>query len=76
VPGVPQLGADVTIHQGAKVLGGVRLGDGVVISANAVVTKDVPAGVVIQSPIPRVRRSDEGGVPGGSAATPPGEPEG
>lgn len=59
VPGVPRLGADVTIHAGAKVLGGVTLGDGVVVSANAVVTKDVPAGVVIQSPIPRVRRSGE-----------------
>ena len=68
IPGVPRLGADVTLHPGAKVLGGVTLGDGVVVGANAVVTKDVPAGVVIQSPIPRVRRA-------GDAGPAEGEPE-
>ncbi len=54
VPGVPKLGANVTLMPGAKVLGGVTLGDGVVVGANAVVTKDVPAGFEIRSPVPRV----------------------
>ncbi len=50
IPGVPKLGDDVCLMPGARVLGGVKIGDGVVIGANAVVTKDVPAGVVIASP--------------------------
>lgn len=40
----PVLGADVMIGAGAKVLGGVRLGDHCRIGANAVVLEDVPAG--------------------------------
>lgn len=42
--GVPQFGNDVYIGAGAKVLGGVTVGDGAVIGANAVVIADVPAG--------------------------------
>ena len=38
----PTLGEDVTIYAGAAVLGGVRLGDGVSVGANAVVICDVP----------------------------------
>jgi serine O-acetyltransferase len=40
----PVLGDDVFIGAGAKVLGTVRVGNGVKIGANAVVTKDVPDG--------------------------------
>lgn len=39
----PTIGKNVTICAGAKVLGGVTVGDGAVIGANAVVLSDVPA---------------------------------
>ncbi|GAB3330802.1 serine O-acetyltransferase [Marilutibacter aestuarii] len=39
----PRIGDDVYIGTGAKVIGDVSIGDGVVIGANTVVTKDVPA---------------------------------
>ncbi len=42
----PQIGNDVVIAAGAKVLGPVNLGDGAVIGANAVVLSDVPAGAL------------------------------
>jgi len=42
--GWPTIGDDVFIGVGAKILGGVHIGDGAKIGANAVVVKDVPAG--------------------------------
>ena len=42
----PTIGNHVTIYPGAKVIGDITVGDGAVIGANAVVTKDVPAGCV------------------------------
>jgi serine O-acetyltransferase len=44
LPGVPRLGAHVFVGAGAKILGGVTIGDYAVIGANAVVITDVPAG--------------------------------
>jgi serine O-acetyltransferase len=44
--GVPAFGDDVYIGAGAKVLGGIQVGDGASIGANAVVVRDVPAGAV------------------------------
>jgi len=41
--GWPEVGNDVYIGTGAKVIGGGTVGDGVVIGANPGVTKDVPA---------------------------------
>lgn len=41
------IGRGVWIGRGAAVLAGVRIGDGAVIAANAVVTRDVPAGAVV-----------------------------
>lgn len=38
----PSLGNEVYIGAGAKVIGNICIGDGVVIGANTVVTKDVP----------------------------------
>lgn len=40
--GVPDIGDDVYIGVGAKVLGGIRVGNNVSIGANAVVVKDIP----------------------------------
>jgi serine O-acetyltransferase len=42
-PGTPKLGGHVDVGAGAKVLGGVTIGDHAVIGANAVVISDVPA---------------------------------
>lgn len=41
----PVLGDDVFVGAGAKILGGVTIGSGVKIGANAVVTKDLPDNV-------------------------------
>jgi len=43
----PQVEDGVYIGAGAKILGGVRIGRGATIGANAVVTKDVPAGATV-----------------------------
>ncbi|MCW2782065.1 MAG: hypothetical protein JWR35_2514 [Marmoricola sp.] len=43
-PGIPVIGNGVLIGVGAKILGPVNIGDGARIGANAVVTRDVPAG--------------------------------
>jgi serine O-acetyltransferase len=43
----PVIEDDVFIGAGAKVVGGVRLGRGARIGANAVVTRDVPAGATV-----------------------------
>ncbi|WP_319609277.1 serine O-acetyltransferase [Oceaniferula marina] len=43
----PNIGDRVYIGAGAKILGGISIGEGASIGANAVVTKDVPAGVTV-----------------------------
>lgn len=43
----PVIEDDVYIGAGAKVLGNVRIGRNAVIGANAVVTRDVPAGATV-----------------------------
>jgi serine O-acetyltransferase len=40
----PVLGQRVNVGAGAKLLGGIRVGDDASIGANSVVLKDVPAG--------------------------------
>ena len=42
-PCAPQFGDHVDIGAGAKVLGNIRIGDNVLIGANAVVITDVPS---------------------------------
>ena len=41
--GCPVIGNDVTIFAGAKVYGGIIIGDDVVIGANCVVNKNIPS---------------------------------
>lgn len=56
--GVPVLGGHVDIGAGAKVLGGVHLGDHCLIGANAVVLDDVPTGATaVGVPARVVRRA-------------------
>jgi serine O-acetyltransferase len=43
----PVIGNHVTIHAGAKVIGGISIGNHVVIGANAVVVKNVPDHCVV-----------------------------
>ena len=41
-PGKPRIGSDVYIGAGAKIIGGVTVGDGCRVGANAVVYNDLP----------------------------------
>lgn len=43
----PTIGNRVYLGAGSKILGSVQIGDEAIIGANAVVTKDVPPGVVV-----------------------------
>lgn len=45
--GVPILGNNIYIGPGAAIIGGVVIGDNVVIGANSVVTKDIPNDAVV-----------------------------
>lgn len=52
LPGNPRLGNRVVVYPGARILGGVEIGDGAVIGANCVVTRHVPPGsVVMPAPV-------------------------
>jgi serine O-acetyltransferase len=46
-PAAPNVEDGVYLGAGAKLLGGVRIGRGATVGANAVVTKDVPAGATV-----------------------------
>lgn len=41
-PGMPKIGNNVDIYPGARVLGGITVGDRSMVGANCVVTRDVP----------------------------------
>lgn len=62
----PDIGNNVFIGAGARVLGGVRVGDGAIVGANAVVVDDVPAGATVVGIPARVLRDAERG-PGSPA---------
>lgn len=55
------LGENVWIAAGAIVLPGVHVGDGAIVAAGAVVTRDVPAGAVVAGVPARVIRKLERG---------------
>ncbi len=59
-PGVPRLGAHVCVGAGAKILGGVTVGDHAIIGANAVVIDDVPAGATAVGIPAQIKRSARG----------------
>ena len=46
----PTIGNNVLLGAGAKIIGDIEIGDGAVIGANAVVTKNVPEGALIGAP--------------------------
>lgn len=46
-PGLPTIGNDVDIYVGARVLGGIVIGDRSMVGANCAVTRDLPAGSVV-----------------------------
>jgi serine O-acetyltransferase len=60
LPGCPRLGNNVRLMPGSRILGGVTLGDGVEVGANAVVTQDLPAGTLFASPAARTHARTRG----------------
>jgi serine O-acetyltransferase len=52
-PGLPRLGDGVVVFPGAKVFGGVTIGERSEIGANCVITRDVPAHSIVMTPPPR-----------------------
>lgn len=54
IPGTPKIGSNVDIYCGARVLGGVSIGDDAMIGANCVVTRDIPAASIVVPPPARV----------------------
>ena len=59
--GAPRLGGNVLVGSGAKLLGGIRIGDDAQIGANAVVLRDVPAGATaVGVPARLILRQDAG----------------
>ena len=59
LPGIPKIGDRVFIGPGAVILGGITIGDDVLIGANAVVNFDVPNHAVVAAPFATVI-SDKG----------------
>lgn len=58
--GAPMLEDGVVVGAGAKILGRITIGRGAVIGANAVVTKDIPAGAIAVGVPAKVIRSVTG----------------
>lgn len=57
--GIPKIGNRVFIGPGASILGGITIGDDVLIGTNAIVTFDVPAHSVVAAPLASIV-SDKG----------------
>ena len=66
VRGSPKIGSRVDIGAGAKILGGINIGDDTAIGANAVVLQDVPPdSIAIGIPARIIPRQSDYGVQGG-----------
>ena len=50
VNNIPKIGNNVTICAGAKIIGGLVIGDNCVIAANSLIIKDVPDNTVMVAP--------------------------
>ncbi len=59
----PTLGNHVVVGAGAKILGGIRIGDNVKIGANSVVLKSVPANSTVIGVPARVIKAEWGRLP-------------
>jgi serine O-acetyltransferase len=58
IPGTPKIGNHVTIYPGARLLGGIVVGNNTMIGANCVVTKDVPPdSIILAAPSRAIPRS-------------------
>lgn len=73
IPGTPKIGNNVDIYPGARVLGGVTIGDRSMVGANCVVTRDVPPeSIILTAPsrvIPRSLSPVARGADMGAAAS-------
>lgn len=58
VPGVPRIGDRVMVFPGARVLGGVDVGDDARLGANVVVTTNIPPKSLVSTAPPRVVSGD------------------
>lgn len=54
---IPEIGDDVYISAGARIIGKIRVGNNVIIGANAVVNKDVPDNSIVAGVPAKVIRS-------------------
>ncbi|MEN8200365.1 MAG: serine acetyltransferase [Thermodesulfobacteriota bacterium] len=60
-PGLPKIGGHVDIGAGAKILGGIIIGDHAKIGANSVVMQDVPPGATAVGVPARIIAAESGG---------------
>ena len=58
IPQVPEIGDDVYIGAGARLLGPIRVGSGSIIAPNAVVLHDVPPRSIVGGVPARILRTD------------------
>lgn len=58
----PTIGDNVWIGPGAKIFGGIVIGDEIMIGANAVVNKDFRENSCVIAGIPAIKVSDKGNV--------------
>ncbi|MEY2954399.1 MAG: hypothetical protein RLZZ401_2486, partial [Pseudomonadota bacterium] len=54
IAGTPHIGNNVTVFTGARILGGVEIGDDAMVGANCVVMRHVPAGAIVMPPANRM----------------------